>query len=380
MPGFVGMANTLCSCESKYNQIRDSLLGRVAVAEDLDSATAIAKRTGYRLRVVSLDGQVVNAGGSLTGGSKGRTPGCSAGHPRSQRVREKAAALQKQADAAQQEFRQRQGELSSCERNWTPPVGSCPLPKKSGSALLRSAPGFPRSWSSWRKPPPIWSGSRRIPPAVWKSFPNGRKEVRAAIAQLEEQVNAAQEENQALSGSRQEQMARCDDISQTIQEIRMGEFPPRKTGMPWQLPWPAWRSGSGIPPGLWNGCKGRLPPCRRKTPSWSSNARKPWKTPQRLKDQAQAKREESLEAIAQKRQSLEQESQKLREREREAISQRENVGRELSRLQERSDNLQKEYDQIISGCGKSMSSPGGRPRKWGKRLRTCPLPRGVWPS
>ena len=56
--------------------VRDSLLGRVAVAEDLDSAAAIAKRTGYRLRVVSLDGQVVNAGGSLTGGSKGRSSGC----------------------------------------------------------------------------------------------------------------------------------------------------------------------------------------------------------------------------------------------------------------------------------------------------------------
>src|SRR5699024_8745017 len=61
MPGFVGMANTLCSCEERYGSIRDNLLGRVAVAEDLDSAASIAKKTGYRLRVVSLDGQVVNA-------------------------------------------------------------------------------------------------------------------------------------------------------------------------------------------------------------------------------------------------------------------------------------------------------------------------------
>ena len=75
MPGFVGMANTLCSCEEKYGSIRDSLLGRVAVAEDLDSAAAIAKRTGYRLRVVSLDGQVDHAS-SLTGGPRAAALGC----------------------------------------------------------------------------------------------------------------------------------------------------------------------------------------------------------------------------------------------------------------------------------------------------------------
>ena len=115
LPGFVGMANTLCSCEEKYGSIRDSLLGRVAVAEDLDSAAAIAKRTGYRLRVVSLDGQVVNAGGSLTGGSKGRSSGLLSRASEIQRIREKAADLQRQAEAAQQEYRQRQGELSSCE-------------------------------------------------------------------------------------------------------------------------------------------------------------------------------------------------------------------------------------------------------------------------
>ena len=47
----------------------DSLLGRTIVTEDIDAATAIAKAYSYRYRVVTLDGQVVNAGGSLTGGS-----------------------------------------------------------------------------------------------------------------------------------------------------------------------------------------------------------------------------------------------------------------------------------------------------------------------
>ena len=49
--------------------VMDSLLGRTIVAEDIDAAIAIAKAYSYRYRVVTLDGQVVNAGGSLTGGS-----------------------------------------------------------------------------------------------------------------------------------------------------------------------------------------------------------------------------------------------------------------------------------------------------------------------
>ena len=93
---------------------RDSLLGRVAVAEDLDSAVAIAKRTGYRFRVVSLDGQVVNAGGSLTGGARAKNSGLLSRSAEIERIREKAAGLQAQADQAAQARKEAQEELSAC--------------------------------------------------------------------------------------------------------------------------------------------------------------------------------------------------------------------------------------------------------------------------
>ena len=67
--GFVGMADELVNCDKKYNNVVSRLLGGVAVAEDLDSAVTIGKKFGNRFRVVTLDGQVVNAGGSMTGGS-----------------------------------------------------------------------------------------------------------------------------------------------------------------------------------------------------------------------------------------------------------------------------------------------------------------------
>ena len=67
--GYVGLASELVQCEDRYRGVVDSLLGRTIVAEDIDAATAIAKAYSYRYRTVTLDGQVVNAGGSLTGGS-----------------------------------------------------------------------------------------------------------------------------------------------------------------------------------------------------------------------------------------------------------------------------------------------------------------------
>lgn len=67
--GYIGLAPDLISCEEKYREIVRYLLGNTLVCEDLDSAAAISKKFGYRLKTVSLDGQVVNAGGSMTGGS-----------------------------------------------------------------------------------------------------------------------------------------------------------------------------------------------------------------------------------------------------------------------------------------------------------------------
>lgn len=67
--GFVGLAADLVKVDKKYEQIIKYLLGGTVITEDIDSAVTLAKKYNYRVKVVSLDGQVVNPGGSLTGGS-----------------------------------------------------------------------------------------------------------------------------------------------------------------------------------------------------------------------------------------------------------------------------------------------------------------------
>ncbi len=68
--GFEGIASTLVKCDDTYSEIVKYLLGTTVVVDDIDTAAYIGKRYGNKFRIVTLDGQVVNAGGSFTGGSK----------------------------------------------------------------------------------------------------------------------------------------------------------------------------------------------------------------------------------------------------------------------------------------------------------------------
>ncbi len=73
--GFVAIASDLVKFDGKFTGVVNQLLGRIAVAENIDLATVIAKKYGYKFRIVTLDGQVINVGGSFTGGSSSKSAG-----------------------------------------------------------------------------------------------------------------------------------------------------------------------------------------------------------------------------------------------------------------------------------------------------------------
>ena len=371
LPGFVGMANTLCSCEEKYGSIRDSLLGRVAVAEDLDSAAAIAKRTGYRLRVVSLDGQVVNAGGSLTGGSKGRSSGLLSRASEIQRIREKAADLQRQAEAAQQEYRQRQGELSSCEAELDAARGELSSAQEERIRITSERARVSRELEQLAETAAGLEKEQSDSEGRLQELGEREKAVRAAISRLEGQVRQAETESQRLSGIREEQMSHCDEISQTIQEIRLGEFSAQKD-------WDALAAAvAGLEERKRDSAGAVLRLRQEMDALWEKNTQLEQQRQaalvraQEQRGQAETKRQ-SLQSIAQQRSGLEQEAQSLREREREVTAQRENVGRELARLQERSENLQKEYDAILSRMWEEYELTRREAEEVGERIEDLP--------
>ena len=73
--GFVGIASELVKCDQRYSGIVENLLGRTVIVEDIDAAIAMAKKYNNRFKIVTLDGQVVNPGGSMTGGSVNKEAG-----------------------------------------------------------------------------------------------------------------------------------------------------------------------------------------------------------------------------------------------------------------------------------------------------------------
>ncbi len=92
--GFVSMASDLVSVDSKYQGIIENLLGRVAVCEDIDSAITMAKKYNNRFKIVTLDGQVMNAGGSMTGGSKAQGVGMLSRGSEIEKLRENIKSLE----------------------------------------------------------------------------------------------------------------------------------------------------------------------------------------------------------------------------------------------------------------------------------------------
>ena len=101
--GFVGVASELLTCDERYREIFQSLLGRTVVVEDLDCGVAMARKYQHRFRIVTLDGQVINRGGSMTGGSVSRSAGILTRANELTSLKQKLTSLEQKLAAAARE-------------------------------------------------------------------------------------------------------------------------------------------------------------------------------------------------------------------------------------------------------------------------------------
>ncbi|MDR0248490.1 MAG: chromosome segregation protein SMC [Oscillospiraceae bacterium] len=114
-PQGLGVASRMCRAEEHYAPLLRALLGRTAVAEDMDEGIALARKNGHRFRVVTLDGQLLNVGGSITGGSLARATGLLTRKNELQRLRERGAELAEALDKAKKDAAAAERELSGAE-------------------------------------------------------------------------------------------------------------------------------------------------------------------------------------------------------------------------------------------------------------------------
>ena len=111
--GFVGLASRLVRFDDKYTNIFHNLLGRTVVVEDLDCGIAMARKYRNAFRIVTLDGQVINRGGSMTGGSTNRSAGVLSRAAELEKLTAKADGMHQQLENAKKEEEAANRELTA---------------------------------------------------------------------------------------------------------------------------------------------------------------------------------------------------------------------------------------------------------------------------
>ena len=119
LSGTARLASSLVQADPRYQNIVSSLLGRILVVEDLNEASRVARDNGFRSRVVTMDGQVINAGGSFTGGSVQRSAGLFTRKQEMEELRIRAAKLQKDCLAAQEKTDQCKEQVDALQAELT---------------------------------------------------------------------------------------------------------------------------------------------------------------------------------------------------------------------------------------------------------------------
>ena len=119
LSGTARLASSLVQADPRYQNIVSNLLGRIIVVEDINEASRVARDNGFRSRVVTMDGQVINAGGSFTGGSVQRSAGLFTRKQEMEELRIRAAKLQKDCLAAQEKTDQCKEQVDALQAELT---------------------------------------------------------------------------------------------------------------------------------------------------------------------------------------------------------------------------------------------------------------------
>ncbi|MCI8611689.1 MAG: chromosome segregation protein SMC [Clostridiales bacterium] len=113
--GFVGFADELLETKAQYKAVIASIIGRIAVFDNIENGTDVARRCGWKIRIVTLDGQQINMGGSLTGGSVRKDSGMLSRGAHIEKLKEQKAQSDKDAAAAQKLLQTLEGKITELQ-------------------------------------------------------------------------------------------------------------------------------------------------------------------------------------------------------------------------------------------------------------------------
>ena len=345
--GFIGIAAELCSCDAKFSNILSSLLGKIVIAEDLNSSAAIAKKYSYRFKVVTLDGQVVNAGGSLTGGSLARNSGILSRASEIAQLKEKTDTLIEKQKQAETQLEQLNLEFSAIEAQV---LGSRADLSNKQQDLVRLEAELKACENEFQTLQEAFgSAQTEILDCFTRidGLKESREQARQRLTELSIEIADAEQKVNALTGSRAELTSKREELSTKLQNIRLSIVTAQKDidALNSEIVF-AKNSGTDM--------DARKAELNAQIVAFeASNKEKQEEIAEYKKGieslkNTQQSHSNQIEALNEQRNLLEKRSVEIRVTERNKNAERENSGRELARLEERKINLQKEYDTIIS--------------------------------
>ena len=342
--GFIGIAAELCSCEEQYRDILMNLLGRIVVVEDLDSANAIAKKYGYRFKVVTLDGQVINTGGSLTGGSLSKNTGLLGRTEEIQKLRaesddmnQKGNGFKKAFDDIQQKIRQDEQEIIiiTAEQN------TINADKIKFSAEMRSRSS--ELESTQQQLAQVMS-ERENSVSKLDELTETMEDARKLLDDYRKQISEQEKTVKELTGSKEEFTKKREALSEELQNIKLRILSLEKDETNVNdliTSSAAARDGADDKIKAENDEAKRLKELNK---TLDSDIKRYTADAAKKSDEAKIKRSHA-DDITQSRLVLENRSNQLRQEEKGKIEEKEHISRDIARLEERRNNLKAAFDE-----------------------------------
>lgn len=345
--GFVGTAAELCSCQPQYTGILNSLLGRIVIADNLNNAVNIAKKYSYRFRIVTLDGQVVNAGGSLTGGSQGRKSGLLSRAGEIRKNKEIAEDLKQKSEQSAQDYRNAVKEYAQAEAEITgarAELAKAQEEKIKIEAVYKSNKGELASLKASLSD--LENEINMLNERLEKQSDihlNSQKE----LDKLNKEIAKAEQQSNDITGGREELSEKREELSAQLQNIRLEIVTAEKDIENINAEINLARTNEST--------REQRKALLEKEIEEYNNRNSTINTQLELLNQfvedltkKSKTAQEKINKINKQRSEIDEKTAKLRQAERDKLNERETAGRELSKLEERKINLQKQYDDIIS--------------------------------
>ena len=219
--GFVSIASDLVSYDNKYSEIIRWLLGRTAVAEDIDSAIAIAKKYSHRFRIVTLDGQVINAGGSMTGGSRVQNAGILSRGNEIERLKGSLASMQKELDGMLSDYKLLLEDASAAKAELEGAEGDLLRAKEENirrEGELKLASDKLASVSSGVKE--LLEEKETLEKRI-ESVSSGAEAARSQIDELKETLENKEKELESITGDSKTLQKNREEVASKAAEIRL---------------------------------------------------------------------------------------------------------------------------------------------------------------